>query len=58
MPRLFFAGDIGDIQRMQVGYASECKLPSERTRKGEKRVCKPLLGFEAKSLPPKTFCKV
>ena len=23
MPRLFYAGDIGDIQHLQVGYASD-----------------------------------
>ena len=30
MPRLFFTGAIGDIQCLQVGYASECTLPNER----------------------------
>ena len=30
MPRLFFPGAIGDIQRLQVRYASECKVPNER----------------------------
>ena len=30
VPRLFFAGDIGDIQRLQVWYTVECKVPNER----------------------------
>ena len=30
MPRLFFVVDIGDIQRLQAQYASECKVPNER----------------------------
>ena len=30
MPRLFFAGDIGDEQCLQVRYVSECKIPNER----------------------------
>ena len=29
MPRLFFAEDIGDIQRLQVRYVPECKVPNE-----------------------------
>ena len=28
--RLFFAGAIGDIQCLQVSYASECKVLNER----------------------------
>ena len=30
MPRLFHAVDIGDIQRSQVRYASERKVPNDR----------------------------
>ena len=29
MPRLFFTGAIGDIQRLQAPYPSECKVPNE-----------------------------
>ena len=32
--RLFFAGGIGDTQRLQERCASECKVPNERG-KGE-----------------------
>ena len=28
VPRLFVTGAIGDIQRLQVRYASECKVPN------------------------------
>ena len=28
-PRLFFTGDIGDIQHLQVGHASEGTVPNE-----------------------------
>ena len=54
MPRLSFTGGIGDTQRLQVCYASECKVPNER---GNVKVClervsKPLLKSKAKpSLP-------
>ena len=54
MSRLFFAGGIGDIERLQVGYASECKVPDERGKENDlERVCKPLLKFKAKPSPPK-----
>ena len=56
MPRLFFAGDIGDIQRLRVRFASECKLRNKREKKkGLERVCKPSLGSKAKPSPPKPF---
>ena len=29
MPRLFFAGDTGDIERLKARYASECKVPNK-----------------------------
>ena len=32
MPRLFFVGDIGDIQFLQALYAFECNLPNERVK--------------------------
>ena len=36
-------------QRLQVRYAFNCKVPSERgKRKGLGRVCEPLLGSKAK----------
>ena len=58
MPRLFFAGGIGDMQRLQVRYVSECKVPNERGKGHDlERVCKPLLGSKAKLLPPKQFVK-
>ena len=39
MPRLFFTGDIGEIQRLQVRYAPECKVPNKRRKmKGLERV--------------------
>ena len=58
MPRLFFAGDIGNIQRLQVRYASGCKVPNERgKRKGLEGVCEQLLGSKAKPLPPKQSVK-
>ena len=51
MPRLFFAGAIGDIQSL---YASKCKLLNEgRKEKVLERVCKPLLRSKAKSSLPK-----
>ena len=58
MPRLFFSGGIGDIQRLQVQYMSKCKVLNER-RKGNdlERVCKPLLGSQAKPLHPKQSVK-
>ena len=58
MSRLFFTGDIGDIQRLQVLYASECKGPNERGKgKSLERVCKSLLGSKAKPLPSKQSVK-
>ena len=58
MSRLFFARDIGNIQRLQVRYASGCKVPSERgKRKGLERVCEQLLESKAKPLPPKQSVK-
>ena len=33
MPRLFFAGDTGDIERLKARYASECKVPNERGKR-------------------------
>ena len=54
MPRLFFAGGIGDIQCLQGQYTSKCKVPNERGKEnGLEGVFKPLLGFKAKPLPPK-----
>ena len=32
VPRLFFAGVIGDIQRLQVQYVPGCKVPNEREK--------------------------
>ena len=32
VPRLFFSRGIGDIQRLQVGYVSECKVPNESAK--------------------------
>ena len=56
MPRLFFTGCIGDIQWLQVRYASECKVPNKRGKGNDlKRVWKPLLGSKAKPLPLKQF---
>ena len=58
MPRLFFAGGIGDIQCLQGQYTSKCKVPNERGKEnGLERVFKPLLGFKAKPLPPKQSVK-
>ena len=60
MPGLFFAGDIGDIQRLQVRYVSEYKVPlwnGRRKGKGLERVCSPLLESKAKPLPPKQSVK-
>ena len=31
--RLFFPGAVGDIQRLQARYASECKVPNEGEKK-------------------------
>ena len=40
VPRLFFARIIGDIQRLQVGYVSECKIPNGKGKgKVFERVC-------------------
>ena len=58
MPRFFFAGGIGGIQRLQVQYGSECKVPNERKKENDlERVCKPLLGSKATPWPPKQFAK-
>ena len=58
MPRLFFTEGIGDIQRLQVRYPSECKVPNERGKsKGLGRVCKPLLKSKAKPSPSKPSVK-
>ena len=58
MPRLFFAGDIGDTRRLQVRYTVECKVLNERgKREGLERVCKPLLRSKAKPFPPKQSVK-
>ena len=58
VPRPFFAGDIGDIQRLQVQSASECKVPDERGKGNDlERVCEPLFGSKAKPLPPKQSVK-
>ena len=56
---LFFTGGIGDIQRLQVWYASECKVPNEGGKEMVWRgfACKPLLGSKAKPSPPKQFVK-
>ena len=35
MPKLFFAGDIGDIECLQMRHASEGKIPNERKRFGD-----------------------
>ena len=32
MPRLFFPEGVGNIQRLQVRYASECKVPNEKRK--------------------------
>ena len=32
MPKLFFAGDVGGIQRLQVGYVPELKIPNARRK--------------------------
>ena len=58
MPRLFFAGGIGDIQRLREKYMSKCKVPKERGKGNDlERVCKPLLGSKAKPLSPKQSVK-
>ena len=54
MHRLFFTGSIGDIQRLQVRYASECKVFND---KGLERICKPLLESKAKTYPLKQSVK-
>ena len=59
MPRLFFAGGIGDTQSLQVPYASECKVSNERGNGNNlERVCEPLLRFKAKPFAFKTICEV
>ena len=56
MPRLFFAGDIGDIQRLHVRYVSECKVPNER---GKEKVWRGFAScyWDAKLSPPKSSVK-
>ena len=59
VPRLFFAGDIGDIQRLLVLYASKCKVPNER---GKEKVWRGFVGryWDLKQnlcSPPKQFVK-
>ena len=58
MPRLFCARDISYIQRLQVRYASECKVPNkvevEKFGQGFQAI---LLRFKAKPLPPKQSVK-
>ena len=48
MPRLFFTGVIGDIQRLQVRYSSERKVPKER---GKVKI------WKAQPSPPKQSVK-
>ena len=56
--RLFFDGDIGDIQRLQVQCMSTCKVPNERGKENDlERVCKPLLASKSKPLLPKQSVK-
>ena len=57
MPRLFFTGGIGDIQCLQVQYASECKVPNERGKKRLEKVCKLLFRFPGKPSPQKQSVK-
>ena len=56
MPRLFFPEGVGNIQRLQVRYASECKVPNEK-RKNLWRVCEPLLRSKTKLPLPKQSVK-
>ena len=56
---LLFTGGIGDILRLQVQYASKCKVPNEKGKGIDlERVCKPLLGSKAKLLLPKQSVKL
>ena len=58
MPRLFFAGDIGDIQRLKLQYISKCRVLNERGKVNDlEKACKPLLGSKAKPLPLKQSVK-
>ena len=58
MPRLFFAGDIGDIQRLKLQYISKCRVLNERGKVNDlEKVCEPLLGSKAKPLPLKQSVK-
>ena len=57
MPRLFFAGDICDIQCLPVSYVSECKAGNKGEKKGLERVCKPSLGSKSKPTPTKPSVK-
>ena len=57
VPRLFFVGDIGDIQRLQVQFAFECKVPNEKKKEIWKRFSKPLLESKTKPLLPKQSVK-
>ena len=56
-PRFFFAGCVGDIQRFQVRYESQFKVPNESKWEDLERVCKLSLGSKAKPLPPKQSVK-
>ena len=59
MPKLFFAGDIGDIPHMKARYASEGRVLNERAKgKVWRRVCKQLLESKAKLAPPKESVKL
>ena len=59
MSKLFFAGDIGDMQCLQVQYMSKCKVPNERGKGDDLgRFCKPLLRYKAKRLPPQQPVKL
>ena len=33
VPRFFFAGDMSDVQPLQVRYAFKCKAPNERGKR-------------------------
>ena len=59
MPRLFFSGDIGDIQRLKVRYAFESKVPNEREKgKAWRGFGNPLLGSKAKPVLLKQSVKL
>ena len=57
MSRLFFAEDIGGIQRLQVWYAFKCKVPDEGGKEKVWKGYKLLLGSKAKHLLPKQSVK-